>query len=188
MKIYVMTANKHKLTEISAILAPLGVEVEIHPNYGDVEETGKSFEENAAIKATALPAPDGGYTLADDSGIAVDSLDGAPGIFSARYAGENASDEANRRLLLKNMEGEVNRRAAFVCVMALARDGRVEALFRGECEGSVGAEEVGEGGFGYDPVFVLPDGRSMATLSPEEKNAVSHRRRALDKLALWLTK
>ena len=188
MKIYMMSANKHKLEEMGAILAPLGFELMSHPDYSgiNVEETGESFEENAALKAEALVVPDGAYALADDSGIAVDALYGAPGVYSARYAGENTSDEENYKKLLYEMRGVADRRAAFVCVLALAENGKTVAIFRGELWGAVADAAKGEGGFGYDPIFILEDGRSIAELSPVEKNSISHRRRALDKLVAWL--
>lgn len=190
MVIYVATANKHKIAEISAILAPLGIRAEAHPLYAslNVEETGSTFEENAALKAEALSRLANGFAIADDSGIAVDALDGAPGVYSARYAGEGAPDGENNALLLRNMTGVDDRGAKFVCVIALAENGRVVRLFRGENPGTVAREMKGGGGFGYDPLFVLDDGRTMAELTPEEKNGISHRGRALRLLADYLQK
>ncbi len=188
MLIYVATANKHKLEEMKAILAPAGAEVLAHPDYGtlNVDETGATFEENAAIKAAALSRLTGEYVMADDSGIAVDALDGAPGVYSARYSGENATDESNNELLLKNMKNVDDRGAAFVCVIALARNGEIVRLFRGECRGRVGYETKGGRGFGYDPLFITASGRTMAELTAAEKNRISHRSAALAKLVAYI--
>lgn len=192
MMLYVATKNSHKLKEIAAILDGTGVSVasayDVVTDMPDVEETGCSFAENAAIKAVALSERIDGYVIADDSGICADALDGAPGIFSARYAGEGATDEQNWRKLLDAMKDvpAEKRSARFVCVIALAVDGAVEVQFEGVCEGSIGFEARGEHGFGYDPVFVRPDGRGMAELTPDEKNRISHRSRALAGLREYL--
>ena len=183
--IYVATANNHKLAEIRDILSPFGVDIKAHPDYKNLNilESGATFEENASIKAAALSKLTNGYVIADDSGLSVNALDGAPGIYSARYAGEKSDDGQNCSLLLKNMERISERGACFVCVIALAQGGKVLRLFRGECYGSIAYEAKGVRGFGYDPIFVTQDGRSMAELTPAEKNLISHRRAALTKLA-----
>lgn len=185
IRLCVATKNSHKLREIRAILS--GIDVEIYSAYEfidenfSVEETGSTFEENAKIKADALSAIIEGYVIADDSGICVDALGGEPGIHSARYAGKNATDEENNRLLLEKTEhiADEERTAKFVCAIALSRDGVTEKLFVGESSGMLGREEKGCNGFGYDPLFVMHDGRSLAEYKPEEKNRVSHRSRAL---------
>lgn len=155
---------------------------------GEIEEDGKTFEENAMIKARA--AAESGYIgLGDDSGLTVRALNGAPGIYSARYAGEHGDTAANNALLLKNMEGVADRAAAFVCTIACVfPDGR-ELCVRGESEGEILSEYHGQGGFGYDPLFYVPEkGVTFAEMSAEEKNAVSHRGRAVALLAERLKK
>lgn len=152
-------------------LADAGIEEE-------VPETGATFEENAALKATAYGAMSGMITLADDSGLEVQALGGEPGVRSARYAGEGASDAQRIALLLQNLENvpEDKRQARFRCVIALARPGEAPELFHGECRGLIARSPRGSAGFGYDPVFVLPElGRTMAELDVEEKARVSHR-------------
>ena len=145
------------------------------------EETGATFEENATIKARFLHEHTGLPTLADDSGLEVDALDGAPGVRSARFAGEQSDDAANRRLLLSKLSSIPNdsRGGRFVAVIALIDEAGHLAIARGACEGRIAHEERGTGGFGYDAIFQFPDGRTMAQLSPAEKNAVSHRGHAL---------
>ncbi len=190
MKLYVATKNKHKLKEIAQILE--GVEVVSAYDFiekdMDVEETGKTFLQNASIKAKALSKLIDGYVIADDSGISVDALDGAPGVYSARFAGANATDDDNNRKLLAVMGKvpEEERSASYICVIALAVDGVVERTFGGMCQGSVAGEYKGEGGFGYDVIFRLPDGRHMAELTDEEKNAISHRKMAVQSLKEYL--
>lgn len=192
MRLCVATKNAHKLKEIKEILNGLNVDVrsayEFIENDFDVEETGSTFEENAAIKADALSSLIDGYVIADDSGLCVDALGGNPGIYSARYAGVKASDAENNALLLKNTENtaDEDRTARFVCAVALSKNGITEKIFRGECEGMLGRAEKGANGFGYDPLLVMPDGRSLAEYSPEEKNRISHRFRALELLRKYL--
>jgi XTP/dITP diphosphohydrolase len=184
------TRNLHKLRELEALLAPH----RLHPLPDEVElppEDGSSFEENALIKARAAAAATGSPAIADDSGIAVAALDGEPGIHSARYAGEQATDEENLAKLIDAMDGETDRRAAYVCFLALSRPGgQPDVTFEGRCEGNLEAQPRGEGGFGYDPIFVARehagDGRTMAELPPADKDAISHRGRAARKLARWL--
>ena len=178
MNLYLATHNQHKVAEISAILPNWNI-VPDDPN--DVDENAPDFAGNALIKVRAIAAKHRGeWCLADDSGLAVEALGGAPGVHSARYAGPECSTPANNALLLKNLAGVTDRRAAFVCAVALVDpDGR-EHVVEGRCPGVVSETPAGCGGFGYDPLFV-PDGftKSFAELAPEEKNAISHRGRAL---------
>ncbi len=155
----------------------------------DVEETGSTFEENAALKATTYAGMSGMVTLADDSGLEVDGLDGEPGIYSSRYAGEDADDADRIAFLLKKLENIHNegRKARFRCVIAVARLHEKSELFEGECRGRIIDAPRGDEGFGYDPVFLLPElGKTMAELTSEEKGEVSHRGRAAKKAAAAL--
>ena len=185
-RILVATLNKGKIREIKDILKDTGIEILTPDDINKpvmVEEDGKTFLENAVKKATAWMKATGIDSLADDSGLEVISLGGRPGVRSARFAGDNATDSDNVRLLLKSMEGIRDRRARFVCEVALAlRDGRIITA-RGEYEGIILKSPVGENGFGYDPIFFDPStGKTFAQLSGKEKNALSHRRRALTSL------
>ena len=184
MKVILASKNQHKLTELSAILSQLGFEIALESEYGldiDVEETGTTFEENSFLKADAVMKASGLPVLADDSGLMVDALDGAPGVYSARY-GHKASDKERTAYLLENMKDvpEERRGAKFVCVITcLFPDGR-KIVARGECPGVIARAPHGENGFGYDPVFYLPElGMKYAELPSEQKNAISHRARAL---------
>ena len=184
MKVILASKNQHKLTELSAILSQLGFEIALESEYGldiDVEETGTTFEENSFLKADAVMKASGLPVLADDSGLMVDALDGAPGVYSARY-GHKASDKERTAYLLENMKDvpEERRGAKFVCVITcLFPDGR-KIVARGECPGVIARAPHGENGFGYDPVFYLPEiGMTYAELPSEQKNAMSHRARAL---------
>ena len=184
MKVILASKNQHKLTELSAILSQLGFEIALESEYGldiDVEETGTTFEENSFLKADAVMKASGLPVLADDSGLMVDALDGAPGVYSARY-GHKASDKERTAYLLENMKDvqEGKRGAKFVCVITcLFPDGR-KIVARGECPGVIARAPHGENGFGYDPVFYLPElGMTYAELPSEQKNAISHRARAL---------
>lgn len=184
MKVILASKNQHKLTELSAILSQLGFEIALESEYGldiDVEETGTTFEENSFLKADAVMKASGLPVLADDSGLMVDALDGAPGVYSARY-GHKASDKERTAYLLENMKDvpEERRGAKFVCVITcLFPDGR-KIVARGECPGVIAGAPHGENGFGYDPVFYLPElGMTYAELPSEQKNAISHRARAL---------
>ena len=184
MKLLVATRNRHKLDEIRAILSLPGIELvgaDAHAQpLPEVIEDAATFEGNAIKKARTLCDASGLWTLADDSGLEVDVLGGAPGVFSARYAGEGAGDSANNARLLRELEGLDDRRARFRCVLALAApDGRVWTV-EGRCEGRIARAPSGAGGFGYDPLF-HPDGGtcSFAELPPGEKNRISHRARAL---------
>ena len=187
MKVILASKNQHKLTELSAILSQLGFEIALESEYGldiDVEETGTTFEENSFLKADAVMKASGLPVLADDSGLMVDALDGAPGVYSARY-GHKASDKERTAYLLENMKDvpEERRGAKFVCVITcLFPDGR-KIVARGECPGVIARAPHGENGFGYDPVFYLPElGMTYAELPSEQKNAISHRARALQDL------
>ena len=193
MKVVLASKNKHKLVEISKITEKFGMELILQSELGvdiDVEETGTTFEENSFLKAEAVMKATGLPALADDSGIAVDALNGEPGVYSARYAGEHGDDAANNALLLKNLAHlpPEQRTARFVCCIALVYpDGR-EMTVRGETEGVIIDDARGEGGFGYDPYFYYePAGMTFAELSAEAKNAISHRGRALELLAARLT-
>ncbi|HNY64389.1 MAG TPA: XTP/dITP diphosphatase [Deltaproteobacteria bacterium] len=192
MKLLAATNNKGKIKEIVEILSDLGITVVTPRETGlslDVEETGSTFEENALIKARAWCEASGMPTLADDSGLCVDALEGRPGILSARFAGEGASDGDNIALLLASLRGREERSARFVCVVALALPGGEVIHAEGRYEGIIIDEPRGTEGFGYDPVFYDPVmGKTLAQMSPAEKNARSHRRRALDALKEKLVK
>ena len=184
MKVILASKNQHKLTELSAILSQHGFEIALESEYGldiDVDETGTTFEENSLLKAEAVMKASGMPVLADDSGLVVDALSGAPGVYSARY-GHKSSDRERTALLLENMKDvpDDKRTAKFVCVITcLWPDGR-RIVARGECPGVITREVHGENGFGYDPVFYLPElGMTYAELPSEVKNKVSHRARAL---------
>ena len=184
MKVILASKNPHKLTELSAILSQHGFEIALESEYGldiDVDETGTTFEENSLLKAEAVMKASGLPVLADDSGLMVDALDGAPGVYSARY-GHKSSDGERTAFLLENMKDvpDEKRTAKFVCVITcLWPDGR-KIVARGECPGVITREVHGENGFGYDPVFYLPElGMTYAELLSEQKNAISHRARAL---------
>lgn len=183
LRLGVGTGNSHKLEEFRRILHPLLPGVELVPTPGESpEETGETFIENALIKARAAFEATGLPSIADDSGIAVEALDGAPGIYSQRYA-PSGTDADNTALLLANLGNQENRQAAFVCAAAVVFEGGQIALER-RWEGSVALTASGDGGFGYDPVFV-PEGLSVtaAELSPEDKDALSHRGQAFRALA-----
>ena len=184
MKVILASKNPHKLTELSVILSQHGFEIALESEYGldiDVDETGTTFEENSLLKAEAVMKASGLPVLADDSGLMVDALDGAPGVYSARY-GHKSSDGERTEFLLENMKDvpDGKRTAKFVCVITcLWPDGR-KIVARGECPGVITHEVHGENGFGYDPVFYLPElGMTYAELPSEQKNAISHRARAL---------
>ncbi len=175
--------NRKKLEEMRDILSGLGIGVLSQAEAGvdvEVEETGSTFEENALLKARAVMEASGLPAISDDSGLAVEALGGAPGIYSARYGGAAAADDTARYLLLlREMEGLSNRAAKYVCCIAAAFPGGNALTAMGECRGFIAHEPRGAGGFGYDPIFMLPDGRMMAELDAAEKNKISHRARAL---------
>ena len=187
MKVVLASKNKHKLEEISKITEKFGFDLVLQSEFGvdiDVEETGTTFEENSFIKAEAVMKATGLPALADDSGIAVDALNGEPGIYSARYGFDDTLDDWGRLLLLlKNTEHvpDGQRQAQFVCVITMVTPEGQTIQARGEIHGELLRAPVGENGFGYDPIFYYPPaGMSTAEMPPEEKNKVSHRGNALN--------
>ena len=191
MKIIAATKNKNKLREFGEILK--GFEIISQEEAGvdiDVEETGTTFEENSYLKAKAIYDITGITTIADDSGLCVDALNGEPGVYSARYGGEGYDDKGRFQLLLENMKDVPNeeRTARFVCVITLVGDEGVLTA-RGECEGRIDYSPKGENGFGYDPVFYVDRfEKTLAEVTPEEKNSISHRGKALKIFAEKLNK
>ena len=188
MRLVLATANPHKTVEIQEILGGLGFELVPRPSsVGEVDETGTTLAENARLKAVALVEATGAAAVADDTGLEVDALDGAPGVHAARFAGEDATYEDNVRKLLGAMEGvpAERRRARFVTVALVRFPDGSEVAAEGEMTGVISLEAKGENGFGYDPVFVPDDGdgRTYAEMTTEEKDAVSHRGRAFRALA-----
>ena len=186
MKVVLASKNPHKLVEISKITEKFDIELVMESDLGvdiDVEETGTTFEENSFLKANAVMQATGLPALADDSGIAVDALNGAPGVYSARYGFDDTLDDWGRlQLLLKNTEHvpDGQRQAQFVCVITLVTPNGQVIQARGEVHGELLRAPAGEGGFGYDPIFYYPPyGKSLAEVSAEEKNQVSHRANAL---------
>lgn len=186
MKVVLASKNKHKLVEISRIVEKLDIQLVLQSELGvdiDVEENGTSFEENSFIKAEAVMKATGLPALADDSGIAVDALNGEPGIYSARYGGDpTMTDEDRMLLLMHNMENvpDGQRQAKYVCVITLVTPDGKSIAARGEVHGEIMRAPVGHNGFGYDPIFYYPPfGKGFAEVSAEEKNAVSHRAVAL---------
>lgn len=186
------TSNQGKMREIRKILADLNVEILSMKEAGitaDIIEDGKTFAENAVIKAKSISAYTEAIVLADDSGLVIDALNGEPGIYSARYLGEDTSYRIKNQNLIDRLEGvpDEKRTARFVCAIAAALPDGTVLTTEGIIEGIIGYEERGENGFGYDPIFFLPEvGKTTAELSDEEKNAVSHRGRALEKMKLQL--
>jgi XTP/dITP diphosphohydrolase len=188
VELVLSTRNPHKLREFDALLAPHRVlplpdEVELPP------ETGETFAENALGKALAAAEATGKPAVADDSGIAAAALGGRPGVYSARYAGEHATDEENLAKLLREVPRGGDTRVAYVCALAYADPSGETHVVEGRCEGTLDHDPRGDGGFGYDPAFVpadRDDGRTMAELSPEEKDAISHRGRAARAFLDWL--
>lgn len=187
MKIVFATGNPHKLKEIQEIAGDTDIEFILPPDGFDPIENGDTFEENSYIKAKEANRVSKLMSLADDSGLCVDALDGAPGLYSARYA-----DTPQSRIdkLLKELEPHKNRNAKFVCAMTLiGENGEILFQTRGECCGEIAKKQSGNGGFGYDPVFLVKtSGKTMAEMSEEEKNFVSHRGRALRKIIEFLKK
>ena len=182
MKLVLASKNEKKLREMDEILSSLGIEVISEAQAGvdvEVEETGTTFEENSLLKARAVMEASGLPAIADDSGLCVDALGGAPGVYSARYGGPELDDTGRYRLLLENMKGQP-RGARFVSVITCCFPNGDVLTARGECPGTIAFAPMGEGGFGYDPVFFLPKlKKTFAQLTPEEKNAISHRGLAL---------
>ena len=183
-KLVVATGNAHKLREIAEIFTEYEVVSQKQMGFDeDVEETGTTFAENALIKARAAAKALSCMALADDSGICVDALGGAPGVYSARYCGHHGHDKKNRDLLLENMKNESNRKAHFTSAIALVYPNGKEVVVEGKTYGKILYKEEGDGGFGYDPIFESDDlKKSFGVATAEEKNAVSHRFRALQAL------
>lgn len=181
MKLLLASQNQHKIAEIRRILAGLPVELitlRDYPNFPEIPETGSTFEENALIKAQYAFKKTGHPTIADDSGIEIDALDGAPGVHSKRFSKEG-TDETNNELLLEKLAEHSNRDARYRCVLALVTSNS-EKTASGACEGTIGHQYIGEGGFGYDPLFWPKEfpGKTMAQLTMDEKNQISHRGKA----------
>ena len=183
MKLILASKNPKKMKEMNEILSELGISVCLQSEVGvdvDVEETGTTFEENSLLKAKAVMEASGLPAIADDSGLCVDALNGAPGVYSARYGGESLDDVGRYRLLLENMRG-MARGAKFVSVITCCFPNGDVISSRGECPGTIAFAPQGEGGFGYDPVFFVPSlKKTFAQLTAEEKNAISHRGKALE--------
>ncbi|MGP4041678.1 XTP/dITP diphosphatase [Gracilibacillus sp. D59] len=192
-ELIIATKNIGKMKDFKGLFEPLGIEVssllDLSEPIDDIEETGATFEENAAIKAEAICEKFNIPVIADDSGIEIDALNGAPGVYSARYAGEEKDDKANLEKVLTEIQDvpQLKRTGRFVCVLAIAQPGQQTIFKRGECEGTIGYEAIGKNGFGYDPIF-YPTGsaKTMAEMTPEEKNQISHRKKALDKIENWV--
>ena len=182
-RLIVASNNKNKLREFAAILGHL-YEVVSMKDAGydaDIEENGTTFEENALIKAQYVMDQSGCAAIADDSGLEVDALGGAPGVYSARYSGSHGDDEANNDLLLKNLKDvPAPRTGRYVAAIALVRPGHAPIVRRGTCDGEILFERRGNGGFGYDPLFVCETGETFAEVSAETKNAISHRKRGIE--------
>ena len=187
MRFVLATHNPGKLREMGEILKDFGIEVVSPRDLGltvDVEETGTTFAENAMLKAKAICKAANLPAIADDSGLCVDALGGAPGVYSARYGGEGLDDKGRYMLLLSSLRGAPTRAAHFACAVACAFPNGDTLTAEGRCDGSIAYAPLGEGGFGYDPVFLLPGtGKTFGQLSQEEKSAVSHRGRALKDFA-----
>ena len=196
MRFVLATHNPGKLREMGEILKDFGIEVVSPRELGitvDVEETGTTFAENAMLKAKAICKEANLPAIADDSGLCVDALNGAPGVYSARYGGEGLDDKGRYLLLLSSLRGAPTRAAHFACAVACAFPNGDTLTAEGRCDGSIAYAPLGEGGFGYDPVFLLPGtGKTFGQLTQEEKSAVSHRGRALrefsEKLETYLKK
>lgn len=196
MKYVLATHNPGKLKEMGAILAQFGVEVVSPKDLGltvDVEETGATFAENAMLKAKAICDAAKLPAIADDSGLCVDALNGGPGVYSARYGGEGLDDKGRYMLLLNSMRGQTTRAAHFACAIACAFPNGDTLTAEGRCDGTIAFAPMGEGGFGYDPVFFVPEkAKTFGQLTAEEKSAISHRGRALEsfvgKLETYLKK
>lgn len=192
MKMVLASKNAHKLVEMSAILSQLGIEVVLESDVGvdvEVEETGTTFEENAALKAVAVMKASGLPAIADDSGLCVNALGGGPGVYSARYGGEGLTDRDRYQLVLKGLSGELDRGAQFVSAICCAFPNGDTVTARGECPGLITYSPRGEDGFGYDPVFLVPEKKkTFAEMTAEEKNAISHRGVALQKFKVELEK
>lgn len=193
MKVIIASNNEGKIREFKAMLTPLGYEPISMKEAGisaEIAEDGETFSENAHIKAKAIYDMVKMPVIADDSGLCIEFLGGAPGVYSARYAGEHASNEERIAKVLDEMHGvdKPLRAAKFVCALYFIKDDEHEICVTGECEGFIGEEPIGSNGFGYDPIFMIDDDTSMAMLSEQEKNDISHRAKALRKLAEELSR
>lgn len=193
MEVVIATGNLHKLREMRMMLKGLTnfdfTSLNDYPSYAPPEESGATFEENALLKARHATAALGKWVISDDSGLVVPAIKGEPGVYSARYAGLNATDVDNRKKLLaamNHLQG-LDRSAYFECTLALAGPADFSKVFRGICEGYIAAEEKGKNGFGYDPLFIKHDySQTFAELAESIKNRISHRRKAVDKALLFL--
>lgn len=189
----VATSNKGKLNEIREVLSEMNLNIISMRDAGyfdEIEENGRTFEENALIKVRAVHKLTGGYVIGDDSGLEVDYLNGMPGVFSSRFAGENATDEDRNRKLVRLLDGvpDEMRTARFVCVIAVMLPDENTIIAKGVCEGKIGFSMVGEKGFGYDPLFIVGNlKKTMAQLDMKEKNSLSHRGKALEEIRRKLT-
>ncbi len=192
-EIIIATKNSGKAEEFKTFFAKFNIKavslLDLSQSINDIEETGMTFEENAAIKAEQIVKLTNKPVLADDSGLMIDALDGRPGIFSARYAGEPKDDNANMSKVLAELEDtkESDRTARFVCVLAVALPDKETIFKNGYCEGAISVSAKGANGFGYDPIFIPKNStKTMAELSPDEKNSISHRSNAIRQLEDWL--
>lgn len=187
-EVIIATQNEGKINEFKQLFAEAGWTVRSlldFPDHGDIVEDGMTFAENAAKKAETIAKRLNRMVIADDSGLVVDALDGRPGVFSARYAGEEKNDIANMEKVLRELKDipAEDRTARFVCVIAVARPNKPTLFYEGTCEGIISRERIGNYGFGYDPIFYLPEyKKTMAQLTPQEKNKISHRSKALQNL------
>lgn len=197
MTLVIATRNAGKTAEIRELLADFPVQIKSLENFGPipaVEENGHTFDDNAYKKASFAARVLGLPALADDSGLMVEALGGAPGVYSARYAGENATDEQRYRKLLAEMKGKTNRKAAFECVLSIAVPAGPALTYEGRCDGEIAEEPAGRNGFGYDPIFYYPPlGKTFGQLTRDEKSHISHRGKALrelrdefDKVLIWI--
>lgn len=192
MKAVLASRNPKKLKEMQAILSSLGVEVVNEEDVGvsiEVEETGTTFEENSLLKAKAVMEATGLPAIADDSGLMVDALNGAPGVYSARYGGGELDDTGRNKLLLENLRGQLDRRAKFVSVVTCCFPNGDVLTAQGECAGAIAHAPMGDGNFGYDPIFLVAEKhKTYAQMTPEEKNEISHRGRAMAQFKTELEK
>ncbi|ALC84192.1 nucleoside-triphosphate diphosphatase [Bacillus gobiensis] len=192
-EVIIATTNAGKLKEFKEMLEPIGYHVKSLADIGyrqEIEETGHTFEENAVLKAETISKQFHEIVIADDSGLSVDYLGGSPGVYSARYAGEMKDDTANLNKVLRELEGieKEDRSARFRCALAVSIPGEETKTVEGVVEGYIATEPVGENGFGYDPIFIVKDKtKTMAELTSEEKNKISHRAEALKKLSALLS-
>ncbi|MBM6619785.1 XTP/dITP diphosphatase [Bacillus suaedaesalsae] len=191
-QIIIATKNKGKVKDFEVLFKSKGYDVisllDIQDS-PDIDETGTTFKENAILKAEGIASIVNEIVIADDSGLAIDALEGRPGVMSARYAGEQKNDEDNIQKVLSELKGENNRRAAFHCALAMAIPSKPTVVVEGTCNGVIAEQPVGENGFGYDPIFFVHEkNKTMAQLTKEEKNTISHRADALKKLEVELNK